>query len=254
MSEANPQISSDKSAPAPDTTGVDPFDPASFQGPAIITSATAAASSVDGQANVKVPDVKLLVFDMGHVFVDFDWDEVCRGFYSRSGQTRDEFKKVLEYVGRLGYERGIISTTDLLAKLNEKLGVTLTLEEFKKLWNATFRENPEMAALLQLLGERYPLYLLSNTNEIHYQHLQDSFNVARHFKELILSYQVGLAKPDTQIYRIVLERSGLPAENCVFIDDLAPNVVAAQSIGMQGIQFVDINSLKDQLRALGVTV
>jgi putative hydrolase of the HAD superfamily len=235
---------------------IDPFDPDSFKTPDIMTAeaAPAADSADSAPAGEKVPEVKLLVFDMGHVFVDFEWEEVCKGFYTRSGHTRDEFKKVLSDVAKLGYERGTISTENFLTELNSKLGLTLTVEEFTTLWNATFRENPEMAQLLQDLSLKYPLYLLSNTNEIHYRHLQDSFNVARHFKELILSYQVGMAKPDRGIYEIVLERSGLPAEHCLFVDDLPPNIQAAQSVGMRAIQFKGIEDLKQQLAALGVTV
>jgi len=246
-----------KPADAAPAASVDPFDPDSFKkAPDIMTAEAApAADSPDGApAGAKVPEVKLIVFDMGHVFVDFEWEEVCKGFYTRSGHTRDEFKKVLAYVGGLGYERGTITTENFLSELNSKLGITLTLEEFTTLWNATFRENAEMAKLLQELSLKYPLYLLSNTNEIHYKHLQDSFNVARHFKELILSYQVGMAKPDRGIYEIVLKRSGLAAEHCLFVDDLPHNVQAAQSVGMHAIQFKGIDDLRQQLAALGVTV
>jgi len=229
-----------------DKPAVDPFDPESFKTPGIMT---AEATAVAG-----TPDVKLLVFDMGHVFVRFNWAEVCKGFYTRSGHTEAEFKQVLAHVATLGYERGKIGTEEFLRELNAKLGTTLSRSEFEALWNNTFEEDPEMAALLTSLQARYPLYLLSNTNEVHYDHLQGSFDVARHFKELILSYQVGLAKPDTAIYQVVLERSGLRADQCVFVDDLAPNIAAASALGMHAIQFVGIDDLKMRLSALGVAV
>ncbi len=224
-------------------TAVDPFDPNSFQAPATISGE---------QKSGEVKEVKLIVFDMGHVFVDFSWDEVCKGFCARSNLTRDEFKQVLAYVGGLGYEAGRISTADFLKELNDKLKTDISLDEFKALWNNTFCENAEMAALLQALKANYPLYLLSNTNEIHYDFLQGSFNVARHFQELILSFQVGMSKPDQRIYHEVIRRSGLPAENHLFIDDLVPNIQAAQAVGMQAIQFVGIEDLKQRLQALGV--
>jgi HAD superfamily hydrolase (TIGR01509 family) len=111
-----------------------------------------------------------------------------------------------------------------------------------------------MAAFLGELGQKYPLYLLSNTNEVHYAHLQGNFNVARHFKELILSFQVGLAKPNRLIYEEVLKRSGLSAAECIFIDDLAVNIAAARDlVGMHTIQFVGIDDLKVRLAEYGVT-
>jgi len=242
MEESNQEEKTGAQAP------VDPFNPDSFKTPDIMTAGQPAASPAP------VAEVKLIVFDMGHVFVDFEWEEVCRGFYALSGHTRDEFRSVLHYVGGLGYERGEITTEDFLKELNARLGTTLSVDEFKVLWNATFRENPEMAALLQALKASYPLYLLSNTNEVHYRHLQDTYGVARHFQELILSYEVGHAKPDAAIYQVVLERSGLAAANCVFVDDLPGNVAAARALGMHGIQFTGIEALKSELQALGVKV
>ncbi len=58
---------------------IDPFDPDSFKEPAIMSGTTAPAQDK--------PHVKLLVFDMGHVFVDFTWADVCKGFYERAGMT-----------------------------------------------------------------------------------------------------------------------------------------------------------------------
>lgn len=236
----------ESTTPAGTAGPVDPFNPDDCRSPAIMTGGSIPAG--------EKADVKLLVFDMGHVFVDFDWEVVCKGFYDRSGHSRDDFRGVLAYIGSLGYERGQIGTDAFLDELNKKLGITLSLDEFKALWNATFVENAEMAALLQSLKARYPLYLLSNTNEVHYRHLQDSFDVARHFNELILSYEVGCSKPDPEIYQIVIERSGLLPGQCVFIDDLARNVDAARAIGMHAIQFVGIDDLRARLADLGVSV
>lgn len=225
-------------------TAVDPFDPNSFKSPANMTG--------ESKPTGNCAEVKLIVFDMGHVFVDFNWDEVCKGFCARSSLSREEFRQVLSHLGSLGYEAGRISTADFLRELNDKARTNITLDEFKTLWNHTFQENVMMAALLQSLKANYPLYLLSNTNEIHYDYLQTSFNVARHFQELILSYQVGVSKPDQRIYQEVLKRSGLPAQHCLFIDDLLPNVLAAQALGMQTIQFAGIEDLKNRLSLLGV--
>jgi epoxide hydrolase-like predicted phosphatase len=224
---------------------IDPFDPDSFKAPDMMATG-------DGSQKQDVTPVKLLVFDMGHVFVDFDWNEVCKGFYERAGMSREAFKEVLAYVGSLGYEHGTITTEDFLAALNEKLSLSLSVAEFTQLWNHGFHENPEMAELLQSLKTRRPLYLLSNTNENHYNYLQGTYNVARHFQELILSYEVGLAKPDSRIFEVVLERSGLRPQECLFVDDLVPNIEAASKVGMQTIRFVNANDLKQQLTARGI--
>lgn len=195
--------------------------------------------------------MEVLVFDMGHVFVDFDWDVVSEGFCRISGRTRDELRKGFHRVASLGYESGRISTSGFLAELNNHLGTAIELEQFKQLWNATFCENEEMAALLTILKQQRPLYLLSNTNEIHFDYLESTFNVTRHFTEVILSYRVGCSKPEADIYHEVLRRSGKPAERCLFIDDLEPNVAAARALGMNAIQFKSVQQLKDELVGYG---
>ena len=198
--------------------------------------------------------VEVLVFDMGHVFVDFDWGVVCEGFCRISGRTPEELRKGFRRVAALGYESGRISTEGFLAELNRYLDATISLDQFKQLWNATFHENEEMAVLLTNLKEQRPLYLLSNTNEIHFEHLESKFNVTRHFTEVILSYRVGCSKPEADIYHEVLRRSGKNAERCLFVDDLEANVEAARAIGMNALQFKSVQQLKSDLAGYGFKV
>ena len=191
---------------------------------------------------------------MGHVFVDFDWEEVCAGFCRASKKSRDELRDTFSYCAKLGYESGKIDTPGFLYELNKCLGTNLTLSEFSELWVSTFHENQEMAELLNTLKAQRPLYLLSNTNEVHYDHLQEKYNVARHFNELILSYKVGSSKPEHTIYKEVLKRSGLPPEDCLFIDDLEANIKAAQELGLNTIHFTGTSNLKKSLTKLGFNV
>jgi putative hydrolase of the HAD superfamily len=191
---------------------------------------------------------------MGHVFVDFEWETVCLGFCQIAGLSLDKLRARFSEVAKLGYESGRISTDDFLAEINSRLTTKITRSQFEQLWTATFRENCQMAELMQRLKAQRPLYLLSNTNEIHYNFLQSKFDVARHFEELILSYEVGCSKPDAAIYEEVLRRSGLPAEQHLFIDDLGCNVEAAEKVGMRTIQFKGVESLRSDLTAYGFTV
>lgn len=191
---------------------------------------------------------------MGHVFVDFDWEEVCQGFCKVSLKSRDELRKTFQHCSKLGYESGKIDTTGFLAELNQQLGTELSIREFSQIWVSTFHENLEMAALLTKLKTQKPLYLLSNTNEVHYEHLQDRYNVARHFEELVLSYKVGSAKPEHSIYHEVTKRSGLEGKDCLFIDDLEQNIKAAEELGWNTIHFKGVADLKERLYNLGLSV
>jgi putative hydrolase of the HAD superfamily len=197
-------------------------------------------------------EIKLFAFDMGHVIIDFEWPTVCDGFCRRANFSGESFAPVLKHLGSLGYETGKINTSIFLAELNKALGTDIDESEFTTLWNATFRENLEMTKVLAKLKDAYKLYLLSNTNENHYNWIQEQYDVARHFEELILSYEVGHAKPDLPIYHEVMTRSGLAPETCLFIDDLEENVRAAREAGMQAVVFTTPQKLHSDLLELGV--
>ena len=198
-------------------------------------------------------DIKLLIFDMGHVFVDFEWESVCQGFCDSAKIDREYFDPILRRIAMLGYERGKVDTAGLIEALYDMIGIRYSHDEFTALWNHTFRENEEMAALLQGLKAQRPLYLLSNTNESHWQYLEDKYKVSRHFDELILSYKVGHVKPQREIYEHALALSGFGATNCLFIDDLPQNIAAGSEIGMQTIHFCGARDLKDKLQQFGLS-
>ena len=195
---------------------------------------------------------RLIVFDAGHVFIDFDWQEVCRCLVDLSGLSAEEVKHAFSYLETLGYKIGRIKTEDFLFQLNSRLKTKISPDEFPKLWNTSFVENDGVVKLMRQLRQRFPLYLLSNTNEAHYEYLQRKYDSYSFFEQSILSYKVGHAKPEPEIYHEVLRLSGLPANRCLFIDDLPENVQAAEKIGMHAIQFSGLEPLTADLQNLGV--
>ena len=86
--------------------------------------------------------------------------------------------------------------------------------------------------------------------------LRDSHGIYDLFDEVVVSADVGIAKPEPRIYAIAAQRLGLPAADCVFVDDLEPNVDAARAAGMHAIHFriERGDDLEQQFAALGVTV
>ena len=80
----------------------------------------------------------------------------------------------------------------------------------------------------------------------------DETDWVQHFAPRFFSSRLRLAKPDERIYRVVLDEWGVPPEECVFVDDRAPNVATAERVGMRGIRYEDPASLEEELRALGL--
>ena len=118
---------------------------------------------------------------------------------------------------------------------------------------ATFFPNPGVENLLGVFKGRYPIVLLSNTNEMHFQHLVERFDVLGLPDRFILSYRIGCSKPDPRIYQAAIEAAGHSGDVCVYIDDIPDYVQAASRQGMHGIVFRTAEELQMDLAALGLS-
>jgi epoxide hydrolase-like predicted phosphatase len=114
-----------------------------------------------------------------------------------------------------------------------------------------FRHSPDMIALVRRAKEKgIRTALLSNSWGMNYP--RDLFDGM--FDALVISGEVGMRKPDREIYDYALRAVGLPAAECVFVDDLLPNVLAAREAGMVAIHHTDYETTAGELDALFGTV
>ena len=93
---------------------------------------------------------------------------------------------------------------------------------------------------VDLIGALRPAYrtaILSNADAGLEERIRDGMGIHHLFDEVICSAVVGIAKPDHRVYRLAAERLGLPAEECLFIDDAERNVTAAREVGMAAVHF-----------------
>lgn len=93
---------------------------------------------------------------------------------------------------------------------------------------------------------------LTNWSAELYPHAPATYDVIELLRDVVVSGQERLAKPDPAIYRLVAERAGIPLERLAFIDDSAANVAAAAALGMRAIQFTEASRLREELAALGL--
>jgi len=107
--------------------------------------------------------------------------------------------------------------------------------------------------MLKLAGalKRYcGVYLLSNTSELHWQHIQEAFGLDKICHDRLASYEVGAMKPAPEIFTAACHRFDLQPESTVFIDDIEANVKGAVACGWQGIWHRDVAETRMQLRQL----
>jgi HAD superfamily hydrolase (TIGR01509 family) len=87
------------------------------------------------------------------------------------------------------------------------------------------------------LKESSPLYLLSNTSELHLTYLEERFQILQHFADGVYSFRVQCAKPGRKIFEVAAKQFGVTPPRTLFVDDLAPNIESAADFGFHTIRY-----------------
>lgn len=197
--------------------------------------------------------IKAIYMDLGKVLIDFDLNVAIRGLEKATTWSMSDIKLFLNGELIRDYELGRISTADFRRVFCERLGILIPAEKFKELWSKMFLAEPLLSeTFLQSLRRNYPLHLLSNTNELHYEFVVDRYPIMKLFEKRILSYQVGQMKPQPEIYQLAVDQSGVRAEEIFFADDRPENVEAALTLGIQAVRFLNETQLRQDMGRAGV--
>jgi len=206
--------------------------------------------------------IKVVVFDLGNVILPFDLYPVINTLSTRSSlkdtMLSKEVFKTYFWTGKgsyLAYETGTISTEEFFNNLKREFALEIGFEEFRDVWISIFREDKEVSGIVrELKAKGVRLFVLSNTNEMHYDYIDCAFPVVRLFDEHILSHQVKTRKPERAIYDEIFKRTdALPGE-VLFIDDMEKNVAAAAEMGIRTHHFKGAADLRKFLSAEGLPV
>ncbi|MBY0504242.1 MAG: HAD family phosphatase [Bryobacteraceae bacterium] len=200
--------------------------------------------------------LKTIIFDLGNVIVPLDFPAGYQAWSEATGLAPAEIQRRLSSVDLYrAYEAGEMSTPVFQEAMQGLFGIEVSESRFMDLWSSIFAV-PTLVDAQTLIGlkQRYRLVLLSNTNDLHFRFIRRNYPVAELFDAYVLSYEVGLMKPEPGIYRAAIEASRCAASECFFTDDLAANIEAARLAGMDGEVFTDEGSLLGQLRARGVVL
>ena len=197
--------------------------------------------------------IKAVIFDLGNVLVNYDVWKAARRFSKAGGisQVRIWAHFFLSKFEQ-AYTRGEISTREFYNAACKVFKKPVSYKTFRYYWNDIFWENPGMDKLLVRIKKHYPLYLISNTNALHFTYLKKHFKLLRHFDRKFPSHEVGARKPDLKIYQRVLRKIGLRPEETVFIDDMKSFIEGARKAGMHAIHFKGRPALIKTLRKLDI--
>jgi putative hydrolase of the HAD superfamily len=202
-----------------------------------------------------LPSIRAIFWDVGGVLLTNAWD------HSQRTQALDRFQlDAKEFHDRhemvvSSFERGKITLDEYLDRTVFYRQRPFTSEKFRDYMISLSQALPGMLEFAKSLTEsgRYLMGTINNeSRELNYYRM-DKFRLRNTFSLFFSSCFVGLRKPERDIYRLALETTQIPAEECCFIDDRSINVEAAAQMGMQAIEMQTLDQLRSDLGKLGVS-
>lgn len=198
--------------------------------------------------------IKNIIFDIGNVLSDFRWREFL--------QDKGFDEKMVERISRASvlsaawYEldRGAWTQEQLMQafidadpEIEQELHIA-----FDNVEGMVTPRDYAIPWVQELKAKGYRVWYLSNFSRKAEVECSASLGFLPYTDGGILSYQEKLVKPEPAIYTLLLERYGLVAQECVFLDDTLANIKAAEALGIHGIHFQNKEQAEAELRALGV--
>ena len=191
-----------------------------------------------------------IIFDFGNVLVEWHPERVYGEYFG------DEAKAwwFLRHVADLDWRQRIDAGESQDACIAELKARQPEYAEAIELYRSHWREmlTGEMPGMRELLIELrvkgYEIYGLTNWSMETFPEAREHFGILQLIDRYVVSGAEKLVKPDPRLFRVLLDRYGLKAEECTFVDDNPDNVAAARALGMEGIVFHGAEDLRKQLK------
>ena len=139
----------------------------------------------------------------------------------------------------------------ILTENNNTTPVEKVILAYKKNYHKYSPLNHKMIALIDQLRDKVKIYALSNTNVIH-KEVNQKRGLFNHFEQVFLSCDLGIRKPNVQIYSLILKQLNIQSNELLFIDDNEENIQVAKSLSIYAIQYKNYESLISELKKLNL--
>jgi glucose-1-phosphatase len=198
--------------------------------------------------------IRTLIFDLGQVVIPFDWKRGYRALAEFSPYPPEEIRRRIEETGLFTtFELGLVDPGDLAQRLSAELEMQVPFEKFRELWSSIFLPETILPGqMLARLHANYRLLLLSNTDAIHFGWITEKYPIMRHFDHCVLSFDLGLRKPEPGIYQEAIRQAQCAPAEIFFTDDIAENAAAARLAGIDAVQFQSLVQLEGELTSRGI--
>ncbi len=188
--------------------------------------------------------IKAIIFDLGNVVVKIDKAGQFKKFAASSNKPIPYIKKYFENSSaRKAFERGEIDPRHFYEGVSKDLNLKISFDNFKNAWCDIFSLNEDVERLIRKLKGNFKLVLLSNTDALHFGHIESKYKIVNAFDEQVLSYKVGCRKPNPMIFLNALKKANALPFNCLYIDDIPEFVYIARLMGMKALQYTNFEKL-----------
>ena len=198
--------------------------------------------------------IRNIIFDIGNVLTDYRWE----GFLADKGFDAEMIKKIAKasimHPLWAEYDRGTWTDEQVLAAF-VKDAPELEKELHQAFENIAGMVTPRAYAipwLQELKAKGYHVYYLSNFSHKAETECAEALNFLPEMEGGILSYKEHLIKPEPEIYRTLLDKFNLVADECVFLDDRRENIEAAETQGIHTVLFTTYQDALEKLKTYGV--
>ncbi|MBA3828304.1 MAG: HAD family phosphatase [Taibaiella sp.] len=191
-----------------------------------------------------IEGIRHIIFDLGGVLLNINYDLTEQAFINLGIQNFPELYSQARQTSFFDeWEKGKITRDDFAARIVDLAGIQISAGDITNAWNAMLLDFPlRRLQILQQLRLHYDLFLLSNTNAIHEEAFNKILmqnngirNIGVFFDKVYYSHNIGMRKPDAEIYELVLAQHDLQPAHTLFIDDSPKNIQGAAALGIQTI-------------------
>ncbi len=198
--------------------------------------------------------IRTVISDLGKVVLWFDNKIFLRKIAAYCSFPEDEIKDIVHRRSEIVelFDTGKMTPQEFYSRAAAELRASVSYEDFFAAYRDVFWPNPPVIDLYKKLKGRYRLILLSNTDVVRFSFIKEKFPQILFFDAYVLSFEVGVMKPDPRIYQEALGRAEAEAAACVFIDDMEENIRGAADLGFKTILYKPGTDLESELRAAGL--
>ena len=198
-------------------------------------------------------NIKAIIFDYGNVLLEWNPRYVYQRYFPDDPEGMEEFLKEIDFMDWNALQDKGRSFAEGVADLSKQFPHHAHLiQAYHEHWIDSIGEAywGTVEIMRELKQKGYPIYGLSNWSAETFPYAREKYHFFDLFDDMVISGEVGFVKPEPEIFHLLLEKIGRPAQECLFIDDALPNIQQANTMGFATIHFQNPGHLREELERL----